>query len=70
MAVVDPNAAARQPWMARIARAIRTVVGAPDYGAYRERLARDPACHVELAAREFVQRKLEERYARPGSRCC
>ena len=69
MAVVDANATARRPWTARIARAIRIVVGAPDYGAYRERLARDP-CRVELAEHEFVQRKLEERYARPGSRCC
>ena len=70
MAVVEPNAAGRLPWMARIARAIRIVLGAPDYGAYRERLARDPACRAELAEREFVQRQLEERYARPGSRCC
>ena len=66
-------AAAATGWRARLAAAARVlqrIVGAPDYEAY---LAHHAAHHPgapPLARDEFVRRRQEERYSRPGSRCC
>ena len=67
----------RHPWPARwrarlaaAARALHRVLGAPDYEAY---LAHHTRCHPgapPLPYGDFVRRRQEERYARPGSRCC
>ena len=60
-------------WRARLAAAVRVlhrVLGAPDYDAY---LAHHARCHPGAPPQpydEFVRRRQEERYARPGSRCC
>jgi uncharacterized short protein YbdD (DUF466 family) len=54
----------------RIAAALRQVVGAPDYQGY---VAHVRCCHpgVEpLGWEEFYRVRLEERYSRPGARCC
>lgn len=56
--------------LAAAARVLRRVVGAPDYDAY---LAHHTRCHPQqppLSQSEFVRRRQEDRYSRPGSRCC
>ncbi len=53
-----------------VGAATRRIIGAPDYERY---LAHLRQCHPgerSLSRREFTQRRLEEKYARPGARCC
>ena len=58
---------------ARIARATSTlnrIIGAPDYEAYVSHLHR---CHPDqppMTRDDFVRERLEDRYSRPGARCC
>lgn len=59
--------------VARLARAASTlnrIIGAPDYEAY---LRHQRACHPDRAPMtrdEFVRQRLNDRYSRPGARCC
>ncbi|HKG94759.1 MAG TPA: YbdD/YjiX family protein [Gemmatimonadaceae bacterium] len=56
--------------MRTLARILRAVAGVPDYDCYVAHMrARHPGCAL-LSEDEFVRRRLDERYARPGSRCC
>jgi len=52
------------------ARTVRRIIGAPDYDAY---LVHHHRCHPDrpvLTEQEFIQQRLDDRYSRPGSRCC
>ncbi|HNV77122.1 MAG TPA: YbdD/YjiX family protein [Gemmatimonadaceae bacterium] len=57
----------------RLARATSTlnrIIGAPDYDGY---LRHQRVCHPDrapLTKDEFVKQRLEDRYSRPGARCC
>ncbi len=54
----------------RVARVTRRVVGVPDYDTY---LAHVSECHpgtTPLSRQEFERARLEDRYSRPGQRCC
>ena len=55
---------------AGIGRALRLVLGAPDYERYVAHV-RDahPGC-VPLTRVQFERERLDARYTRPGSRCC
>jgi uncharacterized short protein YbdD (DUF466 family) len=57
-------------WLERTLKVVRTVIGAPDYERYVAHMRdRHPEC--EIASRdEFMKQRLENRYSRPGSRCC
>ena len=58
------------PWLRRAARVVRTIVGAPDYERYVAHMREHhPACEV-VSPDEFMRQRLENRYSRPGSRCC
>ena len=49
---------------------IRRIIGAPDYDAY---LAHQRQHHPEctpLSRRDFERQRLDDRYSRPGNRCC
>ena len=49
---------------------IRRIIGAPDYDRY---LAHVSACHpgtAPMSREEFERSRLEDRYSRPGQRCC
>ncbi len=55
---------------AEIARAIRAVLGAPDYERYVTHLRE---CHPDvepMTSDEFMRERMESRYNKPGSRCC
>jgi uncharacterized short protein YbdD (DUF466 family) len=56
--------------IARVARALRTMLGVPDYERYvahcRLRHPGDPVMSHDA----FVRERLAARYERPGSRCC
>jgi uncharacterized short protein YbdD (DUF466 family) len=54
----------------RAAMVVRRVVGAPDYDRY---LAHVQACHPErppLSRHEFERERVENKYNKPGNRCC
>jgi uncharacterized short protein YbdD (DUF466 family) len=54
----------------RVAAALRQVIGAPDYERY---VAHVRYCHpaAEPVGRDdFYRARLEERYNRPGAKCC
>jgi uncharacterized short protein YbdD (DUF466 family) len=56
--------------LARLASAIRRVVGAPDYERYLEHMRRRHPGDVPLSAEAFARDVLARRYERPGGKCC
>lgn len=55
---------------ATFARALRIVLGAPRYDAYRAHVARHHPEFEPMSRAEFERRRLEERYSKPGAKCC
>jgi len=54
----------------RASALLHRIIGAPDYDAY---LAHAAACHPDrptMSRDEFVKERMEDRYSRPGTRCC
>jgi len=54
----------------RAAEVVRRVVGVPDYDRY---LAHVLECHPEtmpMTRAEFERSRLEDKYSKPGQRCC
>lgn len=54
----------------RIAKVVRTIIGAPDYDRY---LAHVHKCHpgqAPMSREEFAKNRLDARYNQPGNRCC
>jgi uncharacterized short protein YbdD (DUF466 family) len=59
----------RRSWRA-IAKAIRQIVGVPDYDAYvRHMRAHHPEAEL-VTPDAFMRNCWEEKYSRPGHRCC
>lgn len=53
-----------------LAAAVRRVIGAPDYERYVAHVrARHPGVEP-LARDEFYRMRLEDRYSKPGAKCC
>jgi len=48
----------------------RRVIGAPDYERYAAHMRQHHAGERPLSRTEFVRQRLEEKYSKPGSRCC
>jgi uncharacterized short protein YbdD (DUF466 family) len=63
---VTPTLGAR---LRRVLRALRMVVGAPDYDGYLAHLSAHHPERTPLSREEF-ERSASERRARPGARCC
>jgi uncharacterized short protein YbdD (DUF466 family) len=54
----------------RVGALLRQIVGAPDYERYVTHMHR---CHPgtePIGMREFYRARLEERYNKPGAKCC
>jgi uncharacterized short protein YbdD (DUF466 family) len=54
----------------RAADVVRRVVGVPDYPRYVTHIR---TCHPEqtpMTREEFERSRLEDKYSRPGQRCC
>jgi uncharacterized short protein YbdD (DUF466 family) len=54
----------------RAAAVLRQVLGAPDYDRYVRHVQR---CHPgtePIGMREFYRARLDERYNKPGAKCC
>ena len=52
------------------ARVLRRVLGAPDYEGYLAHVRSAHPNSAPMTRDEFVRARLEERYSRPGARCC
>lgn len=73
MRVLPSKATRLATWLARsraAGSALRALLGAPDYDRYLVHLRERHPGEAPLSRDEFVRRRLEDRYARPGSRCC
>jgi len=53
-----------------IARALRRIVGAPDYSAYLAHMRTRHPDVTPMSPAEFDRQRLAARYERPGARCC
>jgi len=56
--------------LAAAARVARTIVGAPDYERYLAHMRRRHPGHRPLSRDQFARARMDDRYNRPGSRCC
>ena len=53
-----------------LARAVRRVIGVPDYERYLAHVREHHPDRVPLTREEFDRERLAARYEQPGSRCC
>jgi len=54
----------------RVAKVVRTIIGAPDYERYVDHVQ---TCHpgrTPMTRDEFAKSRMEARYNQPGNRCC
>jgi uncharacterized short protein YbdD (DUF466 family) len=54
----------------RAAIVIRRVVGVPDYERYVAHVRERHAGTAPMSREEFERSRLEDKYSRPGHRCC
>ena len=54
----------------RFAHTLRTVIGAPDYERYLSHLRECHPNEKPLTRTEFATQRMNDRYSKPGSRCC
>ena len=70
----DTNAGTRLERALKLIRhggkALRAIVGAPDYEAYADRLAAVNPEAIPVTRAEFAAQQMESRFSRSGSRCC
>ena len=54
----------------RTAKVLRRIIGVPDYDTY---VAHMRECHADTAPmtrRDFEKARMDDKYSRPGQRCC
>jgi uncharacterized short protein YbdD (DUF466 family) len=51
-------------------RVVRAILGAPDYERYLTHMRHHHPGAAVASPAEFARQRLEERYSRPGARCC
>jgi uncharacterized short protein YbdD (DUF466 family) len=51
-------------------RVVRVILGAPDYERYLVHMQRRHPGTAVMSPAEFARQRLEERYSRPGAKCC
>jgi uncharacterized short protein YbdD (DUF466 family) len=52
------------------ATVIRRIVGVPDYERYVAHVRERHAGVIPMSREEFERSRLEDKYSRPGHRCC
>lgn len=53
-----------------VLKVLRTIIGVPDYDRYIQHQAQCHPDRVPLTREEFARERMEDRYSRPGNRCC
>ena len=54
----------------RAAAIVRRVVGVPDYERYVAHVRERHVGVIPMSREEFEKARLEDKYSRPGQRCC
>jgi uncharacterized short protein YbdD (DUF466 family) len=54
----------------RVGSVVRRVIGAPDYERYLQHMREHHPGTQPLTAAEFERERTENRYNKPGTRCC
>jgi uncharacterized short protein YbdD (DUF466 family) len=54
----------------RAAAVVRRVVGVPDYERYLAHMRERHAAIAPMSREEFEKSRLEDKYSKPGQRCC
>ena len=49
---------------------IRRVIGVPDYDTYVTHIRECHAGSVPMSREEFEKSRMDDKYSRPGQRCC
>ena len=57
-------------WLRRAGAVTRRVVGVPDYDGYLAHVQQRHPGTVPLSREEFERMRLDDKYSRPGQRCC
>jgi len=57
-------------FVSSVARAMRAVLGAPDYDRYLEHCRLAHPDRAPLTSEQFYRERMEARYNKPGSKCC
>ncbi|HJU67656.1 MAG TPA: YbdD/YjiX family protein [Gemmatimonadaceae bacterium] len=55
---------------AALAGALRTIIGVPRYDAYCAHVARHHPNVEPMSRAEFERARFDDRYSRPGGKCC
>jgi uncharacterized short protein YbdD (DUF466 family) len=56
--------------LGQIARSMRAIIGVPDYERYVAHMKQNhPDCDV-VPVEQFLKERMENRYSKPGTRCC
>ncbi len=56
--------------LGELARGMRAILGAPDYERYVAHMKQNhPSCDI-ASMEQFVKERNENRYNKPGTRCC
>ena len=56
--------------LAGMTRAMRAVLGVPDYARYVDHFRLAHPDLEPMACEDFMNERLEDRYNRPGAKCC
>ena len=56
--------------VARAAAVVRRVIGAPDYDGYVAHVRTHHPGTEPMTREEFMRQRMEDKYSRPGTRCC
>ena len=51
-------------------RVLQAIVGAPDYERYLAHIRERHPGETPLSREEFARQRLDDRYSKPGTRCC
>jgi len=64
------NTARMVDWFRRAAAITRRIVGVPDYDTYLAHVRGHHPGTVPMTREEFERVRMEDKYSRPGQRCC
>ncbi len=53
-----------------IARALRAVLGVPDYERYLSHVSCAHPGRVPMTCEQFMEERMQNRYSKPGAKCC
>ena len=54
----------------RVANVVRRIIGVPDYDRYVAHLQTHHPGTTPMCRRDFERQRIQDKYSRPGGRCC